>query len=75
MAPGNQSDAFRGIVGAPAQLRHCVRRDQNGLEDDLGWNCGHSIQSFGNFLRMLGDFFQGLRPVEMLAAGDKPNFQ
>ena len=45
------------------------------LENNFHGNGRRGVERGGDFLRVGGHFFQGVRPVQMLAAGDKPDFE
>ena len=74
VAPGDQADAFFGVIRFLAKRGDGVRRNHHGLENHLDRNGGSGIEGLGDLLRMLSDGLEGLRPVKVLAAGDKPNF-
>ena len=50
-------------------------RNQHRLEYDLHRNRRRSAQRFGDFLRILSDLFERLRPIKVLAACDEPYFE
>ena len=75
MAPGDQAYAPGRVVGLLAQGGDGVRRGQDGFEHHLDRDGRRGIERPGDFLRMDGHLFQGFRAVEMLTAGDEPDFE
>ena len=75
MAPRDQPDALGGVIRRLAQFGDRVRRDEHRLEHHLDRDGRGDIQRLRNFLRMLRHGLEGFRSVQMLAAGDKPDFK
>jgi hypothetical protein len=75
MTPGHQPDASGRLVCLLAKGEYFFGCLDDRLEKHLHRNCACGIQCPGNFPGMGGNLFEGFRPVKLLAAGDKPNFQ
>ena len=75
VAPGDEADALGRVVGLLAQGGDGVRRGQDGFEHHLDRDGRRGIERPRDFLRVGGHLFQGFRAVEMLAAGDEPDFE
>jgi len=75
MTPGNQSDAVRVGAGLLAKSRRFRGAFDDRLVDDLHRNDRGGVQGSGDLLGIGGHLFEGVRPVEVLAAGDEPNLK
>ena len=75
VAPGHQARAVRRTVRFEADRGRFGGRFDDGLEHDADWNRRGGIESAGDLLRVGGDLLERFRSVQILAAGDEPNFK
>jgi hypothetical protein len=75
VAPGNEADAVGRIVCLLAKRGDVIRRGHHRFEDHLHRDGGSAVERPRDFLRVGGHLLQGLGPIKVLAAGDKPNFK
>ena len=73
--PRDQTDAVGCGVGLLADGVNLVGCLDDGFEDDIDGNPGRGVQAGGDGAGVVGHLLQDLRAVEMLAAGDKPDFE
>ena len=72
--PEDEPDAACGGVGLGEEGGDLVRRLDDGLEDDAAGDAGRLVERGRDRLRVVRDLLQRLRPVQVLAAGDEPDF-
>jgi hypothetical protein len=70
--PGDEPDAGVIRVGFAAQRPDIDGVRQHRLKNYFDRNDAIGIQADSDLLRMLRDLREGLRPVEVLTSGDKP---
>jgi hypothetical protein len=74
MHPEDKSGAIGSAVCLQTQGADFLRAGKDGLEDDgIGQPAGR-VQLIDNSLRVRGHLFEDLLAIEMLAAGDVPDF-
>lgn len=72
--PQDQASAVVVVVGFKATRPHFFRSGHYRLEDDLERNRFGSIERAGNRLSIGRDLLQGFGAIEVLAAGNEPDF-
>ena len=72
--PGDQADAGSGRIGLQAQRAGCLRAVSTGLKTTRTGIARRSVEGRRDRARVLGDRLQRLRAIEVLAAGDEPDF-
>jgi hypothetical protein len=72
--PEHQASAVRGAVGPDAKGANFLRPGEDGLKDQLQRQPLGGIQFLNHFLRVFGHLAEGLLAVEVLAAGNEPDF-
>ncbi len=73
--PGDQADALLGGVGLQHQLVDRPGVVSTDLNTTLTEIAAASSSAFGNHPRVLGDMLERLGAIQVLAAGDKPEFE
>ena len=66
---------FGALLASWQSLVDRVGRRQHRLEDDLDRHAGRLRQPVGDRLRVGGDLLQHFFAVQVLAAGDEPDFE
>ncbi len=74
MHPENQARALGGLIGIEAKLPDFLRRFQDGLENHLQGNPLRQIERAGDLGGIFRHLLQRFFSVEMLTAGDEPDF-
>ena len=62
------------MIGFEAEMADFVGRGEHRLENDLQRQAFRAVQFLDDLARIRGDLFQHGLAVEMLAAGDVPDF-
>ena len=74
MHPEDEAGAVGGAVGLEAEGADFLGAGEDGLEDDGVGEFPGGVQFLDDALGVGGDLLEGLGAVEMLAAGDVPDF-
>jgi hypothetical protein len=71
--PRDHADALRVGVGLQHRPPDRRRLGEHRQADDLGGQAARGREHALDLRGLLGDLFEGLRPVQVLAAGEKPD--
>ena len=72
--PGDDAGAIRACICFAAGAVDFFRGGEDGFVDDLQRDLGEAIEVGGDFPGMLANLFDGFGTIEMLAAGQEPDF-
>lgn len=73
MHPENQPDAVLRIICLPAERQDLLRCGEHGLPYDARGLVRLAVKRLDDRAGVLRNLIQRLGPIQMLAAGDKPN--